>query len=103
MLNNKLKLKIMKTTKTVLVGLLAGVTAGALLGVLLAPDKGTETRRKIISKSGELADGLKDKFNDFVDRSTTKTESIRQEAETQFAKGKKKFGEAKQEVEYTTM
>ena len=85
----------MKTTKNVLVGLLAGATAGAVLGVLLAPGKGAETRRKILSKSGKLADDAKDKFNSFVDKSAKKAETIHEETEDLIAKGKPKFGEPK--------
>jgi len=50
----------MKTTKVILVGLLAGVCAGALLGVLLTPGKGSETRRSIMDKGEDLGDGIKD-------------------------------------------
>ena len=42
----------MKNSK-VLLGVLAGVTAGALLGILLAPEKGARTKRKMMNK-GEL-------------------------------------------------
>ena len=45
----------------VLLGVLAGLAAGAVLGILLAPDKGSETRKKILSKGEELADDLKEK------------------------------------------
>jgi gas vesicle protein len=46
----------------VAIGTVAGVAAGALLGVLFAPEKGTETRRKLSDKSKETANSLKNKF-----------------------------------------
>jgi gas vesicle protein len=45
----------------VAIGAVAGVAAGALLGVLLAPDKGSETRKKISAKSKDTANSLKNK------------------------------------------
>ena len=43
----------MANTKTLL-GFLAGAAVGALAGILLAPDKGSETRKKISKKTGDL-------------------------------------------------
>ena len=51
----------------VLLGLLAGVAAGALLGILFAPAKGSDTRKKISKKGEDYADALKEKFNEFID------------------------------------
>ena len=42
---------------------LTGVALGVLAGILLAPDKGSETRRKL----SEKGNNLKNKFNDFID------------------------------------
>lgn len=43
--------------------LIAGAAIGALLGVLFAPDKGSETRKKVKDHAGDLADKFKDILN----------------------------------------
>jgi gas vesicle protein len=55
-----------------LMGVLAGVAAGAFLGILFAPDKGEVTREKVFRKGDDLADALKDKFNEYLDRISDK-------------------------------
>ena len=62
-----------------MLGVLAGVAAGALIGVLFAPDKGTVTRKKITRKSDEYADALKDKFNEFMDTISDKIDDLKDE------------------------
>ncbi len=54
----------MNNTSKVLVTLASGVALGAVLGILFAPDKGTETRKKIKDKSKKLADDVKHKYED---------------------------------------
>jgi hypothetical protein len=72
-LDSRCKIKHMSTSK-VLVGFLVGAAVGGALGILLAPDKGEETRRKILEKGNDIGDSLSDlgdtikgKFNDMVD------------------------------------
>ena len=44
---------------TFLIGLVAAAAAGAALGLLMAPKKGTETRKDISDKINELSDQLR--------------------------------------------
>ena len=46
-----------------ILAVLAGVAAGAALGMLFAPDKGSGTRKKISKKGEDLADALNDKID----------------------------------------
>lgn len=51
-------------TSGFLAGLLIGAIAGIIAGILLAPDKGSETRRKIITKTNEFSDDLPDRLEE---------------------------------------
>src|SRR5688500_11992876 len=67
--------------------LLLGVAAGAAIGILFAPEKGSETRRKIAGNAEDLVDQLSDKINegkralvDMKDRAMGKAEDLKREA-----------------------
>jgi gas vesicle protein len=52
----------MNKTGKILTAFAVGAAAGALVGILLAPRKGSETRSKINAQGKKLAGDLKDKF-----------------------------------------
>lgn len=45
--------------KHILVGMIAAAAVGALVGTLFAPDKGTETRKKIRDTADDLVNKVK--------------------------------------------
>jgi gas vesicle protein len=63
----------------VLLGVLAGVAAGALLGILFAQDKGSNTRKKIIKKSEDYVGSVKDNFNDLLENVSKKFDEVKEE------------------------
>jgi len=81
-------------TSNVLLGILAGVATGALVGILVAPDKGSRTRRKILNKSEDLNDALNEKveeLTEMIHTMTEKVESVKNETKDMIAKGKVKY------------
>ena len=51
----------------VFLGVLGSIAAGAAIGILFAPDKGSESRNKIVKKGEDYLDTVKDKFNSLLD------------------------------------
>jgi len=86
----------MKADKIAL-GILGGIAVGAALGLLFAPEKGEETRKKIAKKSNNYADQLKDKFGNILGNLNNSYEKIQKEGEDFIAKGKTNFEQGKKE------
>lgn len=61
-------------------GVLAGAAVGAILGILLAPDKGSETRKKIAKKSNDLSGSVKDGIGKIGESINNKYQSIKGDA-----------------------
>lgn len=51
----------------IIIGALAGLAAGALIGILFAPDKGSDSRSKIVNQGEDYLDSVKRKFNSLLD------------------------------------
>ncbi|HEU0136678.1 MAG TPA: YtxH domain-containing protein [Flavobacterium sp.] len=65
----------MGTGKMVL-GILAGVALGSVIGIFLAPAKGVETRRKIRTSSTDFFGNFKNKYNHLIDEITSTLDSV---------------------------
>ncbi len=52
----------MNNSSKILAAVVGGIAAGAVLGILFAPDKGSETRKKINDQGKKLAEGVKENF-----------------------------------------
>ena len=65
----------MKNTN-VLLGLISGIAVGAALGVLFAPEKGSDTRKKIADKGKGYQNDLKNRFDGVVLNASKKYDSF---------------------------
>ena len=82
----------------VLLGFVAGAAVGALAGILFAPDKGENTRKKIAHKAGDWTDAAKDSFSGLIDGVKRAYSGAKDEAEELGANAKAKMTSAKNEV-----
>ena len=80
--------KNMSNNSKVIGALLVGAAAGAVLGILFAPEKGQDTRKKILDGANGLSDDLKERINagkglidELVSRLVESSENLMHKAE----------------------
>lgn len=81
-------------SSNVILGVLAGAAIGALVGILFAPDKGYNTRKKMYRKGEDLVDDLKDK----ADHMTEQAEQLAKQASRLVDKVNESIQAAKREA-----
>jgi gas vesicle protein len=69
----------MNSSSKVILALLGGVAIGAALGILFAPEKGSETRQKIADKAKEFGEKTKQKFSEGIRNAKHKKEQAESE------------------------
>ncbi|MGE5315524.1 MAG: YtxH domain-containing protein [Acidobacteriota bacterium] len=83
----------------VIIGTLAGVTAGTIIGMLFAPEKGSVTRRNIQQKGADVADAMKEKMHEYNDAINHKLDDLREKAVEWLERDKEMMTEMQSTIE----
>jgi gas vesicle protein len=79
----------MKNKENFILGLFAGATIGAAVGMLFSPHKGTVLRRAIRRKGEDIADGvtenIEDRIGQFGDTVTEKIEMLKDDLKSKYS------------------
>lgn len=68
--------------------LFIGAAIGGALGILLAPDKGSETRKKISAKGSDLTDAMKSKVQELLEQFKKDADTVKEKTNEFMENGK---------------
>lgn len=83
----------MKDNSKVVVALLAGLAAGAALGLLFAPEPGEDTRDSLSRTIKDFADKVKDFAGNEIDKLSKVKENVSEQVKEKFNEEKEKLSD----------
>lgn len=89
----------MKNSNSTFWATLTGLASGIAIGILVAPDKGTRTRKKITQQGDNYLNDIKNELSEIRKDVNKKIEATKEGMEDLTSKGKKRAKEAGDEVQ----
>mgnify|MGYP000591340263 CR=1 FL=1 len=86
-------------TRDVVLAAMGGLAVGMIAGILLAPDKGSETRRKLVKQGNDLKDDVVNTFDKWSESVTESVDQLKAEAEDLIAQATRKYKAEKAKYE----
>jgi len=87
-------------TGKVLLGVLAGIAAGAAIGILYAPEKGSDTRKKILGKKDAFQKDVNSNLDQWSERGVEKLDEVKTGIRDLAEKGLSKADELKKDLKH---
>jgi gas vesicle protein len=84
----------MNDSTKVLAAMLAGLAEGVAIGILFAPDKGSETRDKLTDALKNLADSIKDRVADEIGNLSEVKDTVVEEFKSKMKSAEMEFTES---------
>ena len=91
----------MSKNSNVVLGIITAAAVGAVIGMLFAPDKGTDLREKVRGTVNDLASDLLDAIKNKRDQYSDMGDDMKDAAQNLKSKALGKFAESKDRVENT--
>ena len=86
----------MNSTSKLLLGILGAAAAGVVIGLLIAPEKGSEMRQRVKKTAGEWAENLTNVFNHGKEAASEAADDLKAKARTAKSSAEEKVNKIKE-------
>ncbi len=85
-------------TQNTIIGILGGIAVGAIAGILLAPEKGEVTRKKIVNKAKDVKNSLEQNVDTTIEKVSENIKTFKNAGKEIVEKSKVELAKVQQEI-----